>query len=61
METSSMNSGERAAWLEKDDEIDAAQEVATAEEQVMTTKVHNYIADENNISDLRQRLLCFFN
>ena len=61
METSSMNSDERAAWLEKDDEIDAAQEVATAEGQVMTTKVHNYIADENNISDLRQRLLCFFN
>ena len=56
-----MNSDERAAWLEKDDEIDAAQEVATAEGQVMTTKVHNYIADENNISDLRQRLLCFFN
>lgn len=31
--TSSMNGDERAAWLEKDDEIDAAQEVATAEGQ----------------------------
>ena len=39
--TSSMNSDERAAWLEKDDEIDAAQEVATAEGQVISTSDTN--------------------
>lgn len=33
IETATMNSDDRAAWLEKDDEIDAAQEVATSEGQ----------------------------
>ena len=37
-ETSSMNSDERAVWLEKDDVIDAAQEVATSEGQVRQYK-----------------------
>ena len=35
IETATMNSDDRAAWLEKDDEIDAAQEVATSEGQVL--------------------------
>ncbi len=33
-----MNSDERAVWLEKDDVIDAAQEVATSEGQVRQYK-----------------------
>ena len=37
IETATMNSDDRAAWLEKDDEIDAAQEVATSEGQVLVS------------------------